>query len=109
MASGYIAVVVLALRRPGGRRGLGWLAPAGRMALTNYIGQSVLGTLFFYGYGLGYWGMPRAQQVLYVLAVFALQVALSRWWLARFRFGPLEWLWRWATYGRRPAMRGAAG
>ena len=75
------------------------------MALTNYIAQSVIGTWVFYGYGLGQWGMPRAQQLLYVLLVFALQALLSHWWLARFRYGPMEWLWRWATYGRRPAMR----
>ena len=108
MSLGYIAVVVLAMQG-GWQRVLGWLvAPMGRMALTNYIGQSVLGTLFFYGYGLGHWGMPRAQQVLYVLAVFALQVLVSRWWLSMFRFGPLEWVWRWITYGKRPPMRLAA-
>lgn len=104
MSLGYIAVVVLAMQGAW-QRALGLLAPMGRMALTNYIGQSVLGTLFFYGYGLGHWGMPRAQQVLYVLAVFALQVLLSRWWLSMFRFGPLEWVWRWITYGKRPPMR----
>ena len=75
------------------------------MALSNYIMQSLLGTLFFYGYGLGHWGLPRSQQVLYVLVVFAMQVLLSRWWLSTFRFGPLEWIWRWITYGRRPPMR----
>lgn len=105
MALGYVALLLLALQRQSWRRGLGWLAPAGRMALTNYIGQSVLCSLFFFGYGLGFWGMPRAQQVLFVLGMFVLQVLLSRWWLARFRFGPLEWLWRWMTYGARPAMR----
>ena len=105
---GYIAVGVVLFHG----RCRGWLArlaPVGRMALSNYILQSVLGTFFFYGYGLGHWGMPRAQQLLYVLVVFALQLLLSRWWLARFRFGPLEWMWRWITYGRRPPMRIAAG
>ncbi|MFS8137895.1 MAG: DUF418 domain-containing protein, partial [Thermomonas sp.] len=79
------------------------LAPAGRMALTNYLSQSIIGTLFFYGYGLGHWGLGRAWQLVFVLVVFALQVAFSHWWLARFRYGPMEWLWRWATYGKRPA------
>lgn len=105
---GYLAVVVL-LFHGRWRNWLAPLAPVGRMALTNYILQSVLGTLFFYGYGLGHWGMPRAQQLLYVLVVFALQLLLSRWWLAKFRFGPLEWVWRWATYRKRPPMRIAAG
>lgn len=104
---GYLAAVVL-LFHGRWRRWLAQLAPVGRMALTNYLMQSALGTLFFYGYGLGHWGMPRAQQLLYVLAVFALQVLLSRWWLSRFRFGPIEWLWRWITYGTRPPLRLAA-
>jgi uncharacterized membrane protein YeiB len=104
---GYIAAVVL-LFQGRMRNWLALLAPVGRMALTNYILQSALGTLFFYGYGLGQWGMPRAQQVLYVLVVFALQVLLSRWWLAKFRFGPMEWVWRWITYAKRPPLRVAA-
>lgn len=101
---GYVAAIVLAMRAPWGR----WLSvfgPAGRMALTNYLAQSVVGTLFFYGYGLGHWGMGRAPQLLFVAVVFAMQLALSRWWLARFRYGPLEWLWRGVTYLRWPSMR----
>ena len=81
------------------------LAPVGRMALTNYLLQSVVGTLVFYGYGAGYWGMARSWQVVLVTVVFALQVAFSHWWLARYRFGPMEWLWRWLTYGTRPQFR----
>ena len=104
MALGYVGLVVLAWQA--GARWLGVLAPAGRMALTNYLLQSVVGTLLFYGYGLGLWGdVSRMGQTLIVLVVFALQVAASHWWLARFRFGPLEWLWRTFTYLRRPTMR----
>ena len=102
---GYVACLVLALQTPAGQRVLGWLAPAGRMALTNYLGQSLIASAFFYGYGLGYWGMPRAEQALFVLVVFGLQVFFSHWWLARFRHGPMEWLWRWMTYGTRPSLR----
>jgi uncharacterized protein len=102
---GYVACLVLALQTPTGQRLLGWLAPAGRMALTNYLMQSLVASAFFYGYGLGQWGMPRAQQAVFVLVVFGLQVLLSHWWLARFRYGPMEWLWRWMTYGTRPALR----
>lgn len=101
---GYVGAAVLLLHGRW-RHWLAQLAPVGRMALTNYLTQSALGTWFFYGYGLGHWGMPRSQQVLYVLVVFALQVLLSRWWLSKFRFGPMEWLWRWITYGTRPPMR----
>jgi uncharacterized protein len=82
------------------------LAPAGRMALTNYLLQSIVCTLVFYGYGLGYFEqLPRAWQAVYVVTFFALQVALSHWWLSRFRFGPMEWLWRAATYLAWPPMR----
>lgn len=104
MALAYVGLVVLAWAR--GVRWLAVLAPAGRMALTNYLLQSVVGTLLFYGYGLGLWGdVSRAGQTLIVLVVFALQVAASHWWLARFRFGPAEWLWRAFTYLQRPPMR----
>lgn len=106
MCLGYVAWILRALQSPRWASRLAVLAPAGRMALTNYLMQSVIGTLVFYGYGLGWFEqLPRAWQVPFVLAVFALQVAWSRWWLARFRYGPVEWLWRAFTYGRRPALR----
>jgi uncharacterized protein len=101
---GYLGALVLLWHRRA-RGLLAPLAPAGRMALTNYLSQSIIGTLFFYGYGLGHWGMGRAWQLVFVVVVFASQVAFSNWWLSRFRYGPMEWLWRWATYGRRPAIR----
>lgn len=108
MALAYVAIVVLALQR-----GVAWLrvlAPAGRLALSNYLAQSLIGTLLFYGYGLGLWGeVSRAWQVLGVAVVFAAQLMLSRWWLAHFRFGPLEWLWRAFTYWQRPPLRRNAG
>lgn len=89
---------------------LRWAAPAGRMALTNYLMQSVVCTLVFYGYGLGYFEqLPRAWQPAFVLALFLAQVLLSHAWLARFRFGPMEWLWRGVTYGRLPALRRSRG
>ena len=82
-----------------------WLAPAGRMALSNYLLQSLIGTLLFYGYGFAFWGqVGRAWQVLLVLVIYALQLLFSRWWLARFNYGPMEWLWRAATYWQWPVM-----
>jgi uncharacterized protein len=105
---GYISALVL-LWHGRARTFLAPLAPTGRMALTNYLGQSIIGTLFFYGYGLGYWGMGRAWQLVFVVLVFALQIAFSHWSLARHRYGPMEWLWRWATYGKRPVMQVTTG
>lgn len=103
---GYVSAIVLALQSPRWAPRLAILAPAGRMALTNYLLQSVVGTLVFYGYGLGLYGeVPRAWQVVLVVGVFALQLALSAWWLERFRYGPVEWLWRSITYLRLQPMR----
>jgi uncharacterized protein len=101
----YASAIVLAVSGPW--PGLArWLAPVGRLALSNYLLQSLVFTTLFYGYGFGLWGqVPRAWQVPLVLAVFALQVGLSRAWLARFRYGPVEWAWRAFTYGRAPRLR----
>ena len=87
-------------------RYLQWLAPAGRMALSNYLGQSLVCTLVFYAYGLGWFEqMGRAGQLLFALLLFAGQVALSHVWLRRFQFGPVEWAWRALTYLQLPPLR----
>ena len=104
MCLGYLAWIVRWRAR------LGWLAPVGRMALTHYLAQSLLCTWLFYQYGLGgFERMPRSVQLLFALLVFAAQVAVSHAWLARFRFGPVEWLWRAMTYRQWPPMRRGAG
>jgi uncharacterized protein len=102
---GYVGLVVLALHSNTVFAKVRVLAPAGRMALTNYLAQSLISTLVFYGYGAGHWGLARSWQIVYVAVVFALQVAFSHWWLARFRYGPMEWLWRAFTYRQSPPMR----
>jgi uncharacterized membrane protein YeiB len=101
---GYVGMVVVLLhsRSPWARIGI--LAPFGRMALTHYLLQSVICASVFYGYGLGQWGMARSVQVVFVVLVLALQIAVSHWWLARFRFGPMEWLWRGFTYRQTPPL-----
>lgn len=82
------------------------LAAVGRTAFTNYIMQSLLCTFIFYGFGLGLFGqVERWGQILIVLPIWALQVLLAPLWLAKFRFGPLEWLWRSLTYMRGQPMR----
>jgi uncharacterized protein len=81
------------------------LAAVGRMALTNYLMQSLICTTLFYGYGFNLFGrLDYAWQLVVVAAVWTLQLILSPWWLRHFKFGPLEWLWRWLTYGERPHM-----
>lgn len=110
LAAGYVCAIVVGLHTPGWRR---WLAPfrhVGRMALSNYVAQSfICGFVFFgIGPGLGLAGrIGTAALLLGVTAAFAGQVLLSRWWLAHFRYGPLEWTWRGLTYGAWPRWRHA--
>lgn len=101
----YVAVITLAMLTRA-RRWLGFFAPVGRMALSNYLLQSIINTTVFYGYGLGMMGkLGSFEQVIYLCALFALQALASRWWLTRFRYGPAEWLWRSLTYLRPQPMR----
>jgi uncharacterized protein len=105
IATVYLSGAALAWLRPGPKRWLSAVAPVGRMALTNYLLQSIICTTLFFGYGLGLQGkLGIAGGVVLALAIYAGQVALSRWWLSRHRFGPAEWLWRTLTYGTRPPM-----
>jgi len=97
---GYAAGILLLLQRPGWRRAFAHIAPLGRMALTQYLLQSVVCTLVFNGYGLGLFGKVSINAcILGTIAFFPLQVWSSEWWLARFRMGPAEWLWRRMVYG----------
>ncbi len=92
--------------RPRTAKALEWLAPVGRMALTHYLMQSVIGIALFYGIGLDIgprYGVPGWW--LAFVAIFAAQIVFSHWWLARFRFGPCEWAWRSLTYGAPQPMR----
>ena len=103
MAGAYASAVLVALRTPARRALVALFAPLGRMALTNYIGATVLMLLAALALDLSHstsWTL-----VLSLAAgIIAVQVVVSRWWLARYRYGPLEWAWRWATWGTRPAM-----
>ncbi len=106
----YVSLVLLAWGTPAGRTALAVLVPVGRMALTSYLMQSLVLSLLFFGYGAALWGdVGRAGQTALALALFAAQVLLSHLWLARFRQGPVEGLWRWLTYGRAPVWRRNAG
>jgi uncharacterized protein len=107
---GYIGAVVLLLAyRPGWTQRLASFGRAGRMALTNYMVQAALLDVLSSGYGLGLKLRPLVYAPAAVV-LFALEAGLSGAWLARFRFGPLEWLWRSATYARlQPLRREALG
>lgn len=102
---GYVGLVVLMLRSRTALSRIRVLAPLGRMALTNYLLQSVICAVYFHGYALGHWGMPRGQQVLFVVVVYSAQVVFSHWWLSNFRYGPMEWFWRGFTYRVSPPFK----
>ena len=96
----YAATLLLLWQTPRGARWLAPMAAAGRMALTTYLTQSVVSTMFFYGYGFGRYGhLGYTDMFVFTIVLFSIQMAVSKWWLARFRFGPAEWLWRRLTYG----------
>jgi uncharacterized protein len=105
-AIGYGSLVVWMAQIDGVRRWLAPFAAVGRMAFTNYILHSVVFGFIFFGWGLGLFGrVGAATALLLVACVYAVQIALSTVWLKRFRFGPLEWLWRSITYSARQPMR----
>ena len=106
VAVGYLLGLLLLFQHPRWQVRLGLLAPMGRMALSNYLAQSLICAWVFNSHGLGLWN--QVSPAAYTLAgcvLFALQVAWSHWWMARFRFGPAEWFWRVLTYGRFEPFR----
>jgi uncharacterized protein len=108
LALGYAAGITL-LAQSGARRLVAPLAPVGRLALSVYLGQTLLFTTLFYGYAFDQvFRLGPAAVTAYALLFFALQIGICAIWARHFRFGPMEWLWRALTYGRRPPFRVAA-
>jgi uncharacterized protein len=103
---GYASVLLLIVKRDllsGLRRRL---AAVGQMAFSNYLFHSIVAAVLFLGWGFGLVGrFDYEEQLLVVLAIWILQLVVSPIWLARFRFGPAEWLWRSLTYWQRQPMR----
>ena len=101
MGFAYIAGLCLLYKRRGNSRAWRALAAPGRMALSNYLFQTVCGMLIFYGIGLGLGAdMSLSFALLIALGVYLLGMLLSRLWIKHFRFGPVEWVWRMLTYGQ---------
>ncbi len=105
-ALGYIAVINLLINHGLFISIQKRLAAVGRMAFTNYIVQSLIATFIFYGFGLGLFAqVERGQQLIIVLAIWLLQLWYSPFWLKKYSFGPLEWLWRSLTYWQKQPFR----
>jgi uncharacterized protein len=106
---GWVGMIMLICRSPKFGFLTNRLAAVGRMALTNYLMQTIICTTIFYGYGLGLYGrVDHSGQILIVFGVWAAQLIASPVWLRYFRFGPAEWLWRSLTYGQLQPMRRSA-
>ena len=102
----YAAGITLLFERDACKRVLSLLAPAGRLALTNYLLTSVVAAVVIYSWGFGLYGRLRPTMgALIVVTLFPLLVLASAWWTRRFQFGPVEWCWRAMTYGVIPPMR----
>jgi uncharacterized protein len=104
LSLGYSATIVMLWQHPVWQQRLMPFSYVGRMALTNYLMQSLVCTTIFYSYGLGLYGRvgPLLDLFLAIL-IYSLQVPFSKWWLSSHRFGPMEWVWRRLTYGRLAA------
>jgi uncharacterized protein len=102
----FIALVATLWQKDAWRRVLGILAPVGRMALTNYLMQTVICVTIFYGYGFGLFGkFGAAASTLVAFGIFLFQIVLSTLWLTYFAYGPMEWIWRQLTYWQRLTLR----
>jgi uncharacterized protein len=103
---GHLAALQLLIRATPGAAAWRVLGSVGRMALTNYLAQSVMALFVFTGAGLALFGaLARHELYLVVAMVWLAQCAWSPWWLAKFRYGPAEWLWRSLTRWERQPMR----
>jgi len=103
LSAGYASGLALLLGHDVWRRLLMPFAAVGRMALTDYLLQSVVCTAFFYLTGL-YGKLGPVWDAFAAVVIYSLQVVFSNWWLTRYRYGPMEWLWRGMTYGRFPNL-----
>jgi uncharacterized protein len=105
-ALGYGAGILALTQLPAPGRWLSAFAPIGRMAFTNYLVQSMVFSFIFFGWGLGQFGRIGATSTFALgVVVFVPQMLFSAWWLKRYRYGPVEWLWRSLMYGAAQPMR----
>lgn len=106
MAFAYMSLLVVFCRSSALMALKGLLANVGKMALTNYLSHTLICGFIFYGWGLGYYGsFERSEMLMVVVGIWIFQLFFSSFWMARFQFGPFEWLWRSMTYGKRQPLK----
>ncbi|HAO45786.1 MAG TPA: DUF418 domain-containing protein [Ferruginibacter sp.] len=109
LAMAYVGIFMLSFQAAAGKKILSVLAPVGKMAFSNYMMQSLIGNFVFLGAGLGYSGtMGPFYYTLFGIAVFIIQIIISTVWLRYFNYGPVEWIWRSATYKQWQPFRKTA-
>ncbi|WP_077146447.1 DUF418 domain-containing protein [Sphingopyxis sp. KK2] len=109
MTIAYAALLVMLIQRATGSAWIARVAAAGQVAFSNYLGTSIVMTTIFYGYGLGLFGdVGRWPLYLFCIGMWAVMLLWSKPWLARYRYGPLEWLWRsLARFSLQPMRKSA--
>ena len=101
---GYLSILILIYKLSVGKKVLGIFAPVGQMAFTNYLSQSIITSIFFYGFH--YYAALERYQLYYVVgSIWIFQIIFSTIWLRYFRLGPLEWLWRSLTYWKKQTLK----
>ncbi|MED3982961.1 DUF418 domain-containing protein [Peribacillus simplex] len=102
----YITAIALLAEQAGASRLLHPLSYIGRMSMSNYLFQSMVCMAIFYSYGLGLYGsVSYTTGFVFLIALFCLQILLSLLWMGLFKYGPVEYIWRFVTYGKKPVMR----
>ncbi|WP_144550818.1 DUF418 domain-containing protein [Peribacillus simplex] len=102
----YITAITLLAEQAGAFRLLHPLSYIGRMSMSNYLFQSIVCTAIFYSYGLGLYGsVSYTTGFVFLIALFCFQILLSLLWMGLFKYGPVEYIWRLVTYGKKPVMR----
>ena len=102
----YMTSLAFLFKTASWQKRLAPLANVGRMAITNYLLQTIICTTLSYGYAFGLYGrLTTAVGLLLAMVIYLLQIPFSAWWLGRFRFGPVEWLWRSLTYMKLQPMK----
>lgn len=105
LAMAYVGLFMLSFQTAVGKKILSVLAPVGKMAFSNYLMHSLIGNFVFLGAGLGYMGqVGPVYYTIFGIGIFIIQIILSTIWLKYFNYGPVEWLWRSATYKKRQPM-----
>ena len=102
----FICLAMLISKKHKHNKSASLIAGVGRTAFSNYILQTLICTIIFYGHGFGLFGkVERVEQILIVIAIWIFQIFITNIWLQYFRFGPIEWLWRSLTYWKIQPLR----